>query len=176
MKTNISLIGFMGTGKTRVGMALAIKLKKRLIRTDDLIVKIAGKSILEIFEQDGESKFRELEMEAVRKTSDEKNIIIDCGGGIVLNKVNIDRLRKNSNMILLTASPEVILGRVLEDGEERPLLNTQDKLERIKKLLSFREPLYKKSADFEVDTSNLSVDQVVDKILEFLKKDSVKGG
>ena len=166
MKTNISLIGFMGTGKTRV--------YKR--QTDDLIVKIAGKSILEIFEQDGESKFRELEMEAVRKTSDEKNIIIDCGGGIVLNKVNIDRLRKNSNIILLTASPEVILGRVLEDGEERPLLNTQDKLERIKKLLSFREPLYKKSADFEVDTSNLSVDQVVDKILEFLKKDSVKGG
>ena len=173
MKTNIALIGFMGTGKTSVGRALATKLNKEFIRTDDLIVELVGKSIPEIFGQDGESRFRELEIEVVKKISDKKGLVIDCGGGVILNKINVDNLEKNSRIILLTASPEVIFERVLKDGEQRPLLNTWDKLKRIKQLLFLREPLYKRSADFEIDTSNLKVDQVVDKILGFLKNDSV---
>jgi len=173
MKTNIALIGFMGTGKTSVGRALAAKSNKEFIRTDDLIVEVAGKSIPEIFEQNGESRFRELEIDVVRKVSDRKGVVIDCGGGVVLNRINIDNLKRNSRIILLTASPQVILERTSKDGEKRPLLNTPDRLERIRQLLSFREPLYKKSADFEIDTSNLNVDQVVDKILEFLKDDNV---
>jgi shikimate kinase len=173
MKTNIALIGFMGTGKTSVGRALAIRLNKEFMRTDDLVVESAGKSIPEIFKQDGEPRFRELEIEVVKQISDKKDIIIDCGGGVILNKVNIDNLKKNSRIILLTASPEAILERVLKDGEQRPLLENQDKLERIKQLLSLREPLYKRSADFEIDTSNLNVDQVVDKILKLLKDANV---
>jgi len=173
MKTNIALIGFMGTGKTSVGRALAIRLNKEFMRTDDLITESAGKSIPEIFKQDGEPRFRELEIEVVKKISNKKGIIIDCGGGVILNRINIDNLKKNSRIILLTASPEAILERVLKDGEQRPLLETQDKLERIKQLLSLREHLYKRSADFEIDTSNLDVDQVVDEILEYLKDTGV---
>jgi len=167
------LIGFMGTGKTSVGRVLAVRLKKEFIRTDDLIAESAGKSIPEIFEEDGELRFRELETEVVKRISDKKGMVIDCGGGVILNRINVDNLKKNSRIILLTASPEAILERVLKDAEQRPLLETQDKLERIKQLLSLREPLYKRFADFEIDTSNLDVDQVVDKILEYLKDASV---
>lgn len=167
------MIGFMGTGKTSVGRVLAVRLKKEFIRTDDLIAESAGKSIPEIFEEDGELRFRELETEVVKRISDKKGMVIDCGGGVILNRINVDNLKKNSRIILLTASPEAILERVLKDAEQRPLLETQDKLERIKQLLSLREPLYKRFADFEIDTSNLDVDQVVDKILEYLKDASV---
>jgi len=171
MKDNIALIGFMGTGKTSVGKALAIKLNKKFIRTDDLIAEKDGKTIPEIFEQDGESRFRKIEIEVVKEISDENDVVIDCGGGVVLNEINIDRLKKNAKIILLTASPEAILERVLKDGKNRPLLYTQEKMKRIKELLSIREPLYKKSADHEIDTSNFNVNQVVEKILEFLKKE-----
>lgn len=170
MKTNIALIGFMGTGKTSVGKILSKTLKMKLVGTDDLIVGLAGKSINEVFEQDGEQRFRKLEIEVVKRISDEKESVIDCGGGIVLNRVNINRLKKNAKIILLTASPEVVLKRVSIDNEERPLLNTHNRSDRIKKLLAFREPLYRESADFEINTSNLGVDQVVEKILEFLGK------
>jgi len=176
MKTNIALIGFMGAGKTSVGRALAVRLNKEFIRTDDLIVESARKSIPEIFEQDGEPRFRELEIEVVKKISDKKDVVIDCGGGVVLNELNIDNLKKNSRIILLAAPPQVILERTSKDGGERPLLNTRDRLERIRQLLFSRECLYKRSADFEIDTSNLSVDQVVDKILELLKNDRAQGG
>ncbi len=176
MKTSVALIGFMGTGKTSVGEILASKLKKRFVSTDDLIVKLAKKSITEIFKQYGESRFRDLEIQIVKKISDEKNIVIDCGGGIILNKINILRLRKNAKIILLTAYPEVIFDRISKNSEKRPLLNTSDKLERIRRLSSSREHLYKDSVDFEINTSNLNVDQVVDKISEFLKKDSESDG
>jgi shikimate kinase len=108
----------------------------------------------------------------VKEISDEKDIVIDCGGGIILNKINVVRLKKNAKIILLTASPDVVFRRISKDSEKRPLLNTSDEIERIRKLSSCREHLYKESADFEIDTSNLNVDQVVEKISEFLKKDS----
>jgi len=173
LKTNIALIGFMGTGKTSVGRALAIRLEKKFVRTDDLIVERAGKTIPEIFEEDGESRFRELEIEIAKEVSEKKDVVIDCGGGIVLNKINVDRLRKNARIILLTASPEVILERISTDGEQRPLLNTPDKPKRIAELLHLREPYYKGSADFEIDTSSLNVDEVIEKIIEFLGKERV---
>ncbi|MCJ7631334.1 AAA family ATPase [Candidatus Bathyarchaeota archaeon] len=176
MKTNVALIGFMGTGKTSVGELLASKLKKRFVSTDDLIVKLAKKSIPDLFKQYGEPRFRDLEIQIVKKVSDEKNIVIDCGGGIILNKINVVRLRKNAKIILLTASPDVVLKRISKDGEKRPLLDAPNKIERIRKLSSCREHLYKESIDFEIDTSNLNVDQVVDKVSEFLKKDSEQDG
>ena len=104
IKSNIALIGFMGTGKTSIAKDLATKLKKEFIHTDDFISVKAGKSIPKIFEQDGEQKFRELEIEVVKEISDKKNVVIDCGGGVILNVINIERLKKNAKIILLTAS------------------------------------------------------------------------
>ena len=168
MKSNVALVGFMGVGKTTIGEALASKLKKKFVRTDDLIIELAKKPIPQIFREEGESRFRELETAIVKQVSEEDNLVIDCGGGVVLNRLNIDRLRRKAKIVLLTASPETILRRVRNDDVERPLLNVPNQLERIKELLADRESFYKKSADFEVDTSYLDKDEAANKISNML--------
>ena len=171
MKTSIALIGFMGVGKTAVGKVLAEKLNKKLVELDALIEQKAGKSIALIFQQDGEIAFRELEIEVVKQVAQNKNLVIACGGGIVLNKINIDRLKKESVIVYLTASPKTVLKRILDDGEERPLLEGANKALKIRKLLSFRKPFYELVADIMVDTSNLDVDLVTGQIIMKLKED-----
>ena len=170
MKTSIALIGFMGTGKTAVGKALAERLGKEFIELDALIERKAGKTIPEIFQQDGEVRFRELEIEVARGVAGRKNAVIACGGGLVLNKINIDRLSEECVMVYLTASPQVILKRTSADKGERPLLNTTDQALRIRELMRFREPFYRRAAEITVDTSRLGIGSVVDKIIEELKE------
>ncbi|OGN99326.1 MAG: hypothetical protein A2Y89_07445 [Chloroflexi bacterium RBG_13_51_18] len=169
MKTSIALIGFMGTGKTVVGRLLAQKLRKDFVELDAEIEKKAGRSIPEIFRLDGEVRFRELEIEVVKDISTRKNAVIACGGGIVLNKINIDRLKKKSVIICLTALPSVILKRTAPDKNGRPLLDVADRAREIKKLLDFRRPFYTRSADIIINTSRLGIDSAAEKILETLK-------
>jgi len=171
MKTNVALIGFMGMGKTAVGQALAKKLNKEFVELDSLIEHKAGKSIPEIFQQDGEIAFRELEIEVTKEVTKGKNLIIACGGGVVLNKINIDRLRNESRIVYLTASPRIILKRILNDGEERPLLKTPNKALEIQELLRFRKPFYERAADIKINTSKLDIDSVVEQIISKLKED-----
>ena len=170
MKSNIALIGFMATGKSAVGRIVAGKLNREFVEMDDLVEQKAGKSIPEIFEQDGEIAFRELEIEVTREVSAGKNLVIACGGGVVLNKINVDRLKQGSIIVYLTASPEVILERVSGEGETRPLLNTTDKMGEIRELLSFRKPFYERAADITIDTDNLDVEAVAEQILNRLKE------
>jgi len=170
MKTSIALIGFMGTGKTVVGKALADKLGIEFVELDYLIEEKAGKSIPEIFRQDDEVVFRELEIEVTKDVADSKNQVIACGGGIVLNKINIDRLKKESVIVYLTASPEVILKRV-SDYDERPLLKVTDPAQAIQELLRFRKPFYEQAADIKIDTSKLDVNSVVEQIINKGKQD-----
>ncbi|MBW1711156.1 MAG: shikimate kinase [Deltaproteobacteria bacterium] len=164
MKSSIALIGFMGVGKTVVGKVLAKKLSKEFVELDSLIERKAGKPIPEIFEQDGEAAFRELEIEVAKEVSQNKNQVIACGGGIVLNKINIDRLRKDSVIVYLTASPSVILKRV-SNGGERPVLKINN-LPTIQGLLRFRKPFYERAADFKVNTSRASINSVVGQIID----------
>ena len=171
MKTNIALIGFMGAGKTVVGKALAKKLNREFVELDYLIEHKAGKSIPQIFQQDGEVAFRELEIEVTKEVSNAKNQVIACGGGLVLNKINIDRLRKEAIIIYLTASPGVLLKRVSGNGEERPLLNVSNKASEIRELLRFRKPFYERAADIKIDTSKLDIDSVTEQIIKKLKDD-----
>jgi shikimate kinase len=168
MKTSIALIGFMGTGKTAVGRRLAQKLGKEFIELDALIEKKAGKSIPEIFRQEGEIGFRELEIEVTREVAGRKNAVIACGGGVILNTINIDRLRQECVIVCLTASPAVILKRTSGDKDERPLLAVADRLRQIRELLKFRQPFYERSADITVNTSRLKVDTVVGRIIDKL--------
>jgi len=171
MKTNIALIGFMGVGKTTVGEALAKKLSREFIELDAMIEQKAGRSISEIFRHDGEIAFRELEIAVAKEVSQRERVVIACGGGIVLNQINIDRLRQKSRIVYLTASPAIILKRVLNSAEERPLLKTPDKNSEIRKLLKLREPFYERAADIKMDTSQLDIDSAVERIISELKKD-----
>ena len=134
MKTSIALIGFMGTGKTAVGKILAEKSGKEFVELDALIEKKAGKSIPSIFRDEGEIAFRELEIAVTREVSSRKNAVIACGGGIVLNKINIDRLKQECVIVCLAASPEVILKRTSTDKEGRPLLAVADRARQVKEM------------------------------------------
>jgi len=186
MKTSVVLIGFMGAGKTAVGKVLAKRLGKKFVELDSVIERKAGKSIPEIFQQDGEVTFRELEIEVTKEVSRDKNLIIACGGGIVLNKINIDRLKNEAIIVYLTASPRVLLRRISGSGEGRPLLNTSNRggdeprhydldarspLNRsIQELLRFRKPFYDRAADIKISTSKLDIDSVAEQIIVELKE------
>ena len=169
MKTSIALIGFMGTGKTVVGKVLAERSGKEFLELDALIEQKAGKTIPEIFQQEGEVAFRELEIEATGEVSRRKNVVIACGGGIVLNKINIDRLKKESLIVYLTALPRVILKRTASDESERPLLKADNRALAVNELLRFRKPFYERAADITIDTSKLDIDSVVGQIIAKVK-------
>jgi shikimate kinase len=170
MKSNVALVGFMGTGKTATGQELAKRLGWKFIEVDALIEGMAGKSIPEIFAEDGEIAFREKEIEAVKTAAEGKRQVIACGGGVVLNTINIARLKETSVMVLLTASLAAILKRTAPALKTRPMLtDTIDPGVRIKELLKYRRPYYERSAEIIVNTSKLSLTAVVDEIIEKLK-------
>ena len=171
MKTNIALIGFMGTGKTAVGKALAEKLDKKFIELDLLIEQKAGKSIPDIFQQDGEIAFRELEIAVTRQVAADSNSAIACGGGIVLNKINIDRLKESSRMVYLAASPLAILRRTSGEPGQRPLLEVDNPTRTIREMLQFRKPFYERAADITINTSRLNIHAVAEEIISRLKED-----
>ena len=171
MKTNIALTGFMGTGKTAVGQLLAKKLGRKFIELDSLIERQAGKSIPDIFQQDGEIAFRELEIEVTREVSKGRNLVIACGGGVVLNKINVDRLKENAIIVYLTASPGVILKRVANEEGQRPLLEVDNPTLTIREMLRFRKPFYEGAADIIINTSRLDIDAVAEQIISRLKDD-----
>ena len=171
MKTSIALIGFMGSGKTVVGKALAEKLGKEFVEMDILIEQKAGKTIPEIFQEDGEVRFRELEIEVAKELSGKKNAVIACGGGVVLNKINIDRLGAECIIVYLRASPQVILRRTSGDRDERPLLRAADKDAHTRELIKYRQPFYERAADMEIDTSKMGVDSVAERVTKKVKAD-----
>ena len=171
MRTNIALIGFMGTGKSAVGRALAKKLGREFVEMDSLIEEMAGKTIPEIFQQDGEIAFREMEIEVTKEAAQKAGQVIACGGGMVLNKINVDRLRETSWMVYLKASPQKIMERTSSGKNERPLLDVPDPVQRIRDLLDFRKPFYQRSADITINTSRLSIDKIADLIINRLKED-----
>jgi len=162
-KKNIVLLGFMGTGKSAVGKKLAKILKRELIDTDRIIEKKAGKSIPKIFSEDGETHFRDLESEVIKEVHKKGNCVIITGGGVVLRDENIINLRKSGILICLKALPEVIYDRVKNDSY-RPLLQVENPLQKIKEMLEYRKKYYEK-ADYFIDTSSMTVDEVVDEIL-----------
>jgi shikimate kinase len=170
MKNNVALIGFMGVGKSAIAKGLAERLGKKLIHTDALVELQAGKTITRIFQEDGEIAFREMEIEVVKKAASEKNQVIDCGGGVVLNRINVDRLKLNSVVVWLTASNDIVLKRTAPDKVGRPLLKGKNIESDIEKILSFRQPLYSAAADITIDTSILNIFAVEEKIAGKLRE------
>ncbi|MFX0002891.1 MAG: shikimate kinase [Candidatus Hodarchaeota archaeon] len=167
-KDSIALIGFMATGKTVVGKALAKYLGKdyKFIETDQEIIQKVGKTISKIFTNDGEIKFREYETSICERIAKLNKVIISCGGGVVLNEKNVENLRKNCHMVLLEASIDEIYKRSLKNGiETRPIINKEDPKKEILKILNFRKPYYKAAAEIIIDTTGKRIKKIVREIL-----------
>lgn len=165
---NIVLLGFMGTGKSTVGRLLAERLGRELLETDALVEQRAGKPVPMIFREEGETRFRELEMEAVKEASQRSNVVIACGGGVVLNRLNVDLLRRGGVTVLLEARPEVIVSRLSGDDNERPLLASLS-VSAVRELLAYRTPFYDRAAHLVLDSSDWTASQVAEEILERLQ-------
>jgi shikimate kinase len=164
-KKNIVLIGMMGAGKSAAGHLLDQKLKDfTYLDIDKEIEKYAKKYISEIFEEDGEARFREIESEIVKKYAGYHNQVIATGGGVVENVENIEILRTNGILFYLNASPKTLYKRV-KTTSHRPLLQHDNPQERIKELLKRREKFYK-MADFEVNTDKKVLLEIVEEIIE----------
>jgi len=166
---NVALFGFMGVGKSAVGRILAEKRGLSFVDLDEEIVRTTGRSIESIFQEDGEERFREIERTLTEEYSALDGQVIACGGGTVIDPENLENLRRSSRMVLLTAEPEVILERVETEGDVRPLLNVEDRLGKIRSLLSKRWPSYIEAADIIIDTSEHTLQVVVSIIIENLE-------
>ncbi|MCX6895319.1 MAG: shikimate kinase, partial [Verrucomicrobia bacterium] len=159
---NLALVGFMGTGKTSVGHLLAESLRFELVDTDHLIEKQTGKPIRDIFAQDGEPAFRELEKQLLTELAPRQRLVISCGGGLAANADNLASLKTHALVVCLWASPEKIWHRVRHQ-HHRPLLDDPDPQEKIRALLAAREPFYRQ-ADVMVNTDLRSIKAVAQQI------------
>lgn len=159
---NIILTGFMATGKSTVGKALAARLQRKFLDTDGLIEQEAGKPIARIFAEDGEPRFRTLEKQVIARVCEEKNAVIATGGGAIVDEANAERLKASGIVVCLSASPAAIWQRV-QGGTERPLLRGEEPLDKIQTLLTARAQAYAR-ADVTIETSSLSIDQVVEAV------------
>jgi len=164
---SIVLIGFMGTGKSKVGRSLAKALGWKQFDTDSMIVQIFGIPIPEIFAQFGEARFRAEESAVLRNLTVERPSIIVSGGGGVLRPENVTRMRELGTVVCLTTNDATLEER-LADRNDRPLLPRENRAETIRTLLREREPYYQKAADLTFDTSELCPEEVATLILESL--------
>jgi shikimate kinase/3-dehydroquinate synthase len=172
--TNLIITGFSGTGKSLVAKEVARGLNWDFLDTDDEIVKQTGKPIAEIFRQDGEEKFRQLERKEVRKACQQNQTVIAIGGGAIVDPQNYELLAKTGLIVCLEAKPETIYERLFREAacslktEFRPLLANDNPLERIKQLKASRQPYYAK-ADWTIHTDGLSVSEVAEEVIRALR-------
>ncbi|MCJ7670374.1 MAG: shikimate kinase, partial [Dehalococcoidia bacterium] len=168
--TNLVITGFSGTGKSLVAEEVARRLNWDFLDTDGEIVKQTGKPIAEIFRQDGEGKFRELERETIGKACQQRQAVISIGGGAIVDPQNYELLTKTGLIVCLEAKPETIYERLFHEAacspetEVRPLLATDNPLERIRQLKASRQPYYAK-VDWTIHTDGLSISEVAEEVI-----------
>jgi len=172
--TNLIITGFSGTGKSLVAKEVARRLNWDFLDTDDEIVKQTGTPIAEIFRQDGEARFRELERETIRKACQQRQTVIAIGGGAIVDPQNYELLAKTGLIVCLEAKPETIYERLFREAayspetEVRPLLANDNPLERIRQLKASRQPYYA-NVDWTVHTDNLNISQVAEEVIRGLR-------
>ncbi|MCJ8006817.1 shikimate kinase [Lederbergia wuyishanensis] len=159
---SIYLIGFMGAGKTSIGHELGKKTGLPVIDTDELFEKFTGIEIRNFFELYGEQRFREKETEILLNLSNHPSIIT-TGGGIILKEKNRQFLQKSGRVIFLQCHPDVFLDR-LKDDQTRPLIKNKS-VEEIKEMYEKRLPLYMESSTVTIDTSDLSIEEAAELII-----------
>lgn len=164
MKDNIILIGFMGCGKSSVGIKLSYCLKRTIIDTDKWIEKKQRVTISEIFATKGEAAFRQMETDCLKELIETANRqVISVGGGLPMKEENHQLLRQLGKVIYLKITPEAIYER-LKGDTTRPLLQVEDPMARIRELLSYRGPIYEKCADVIIEVSDKSFEEILEQI------------
>ena len=171
---SVILIGYRGSGKSSVGRILAQRLGWQFVDADDLLVKRAGQTIKEIFEQRGEEHFRDLESAIVRELCEQKNRVIALGGGAILREKNRIAVTESGQMIvLLHSDSETLLKRIQSDPQTqstRPsLTHLGGGIQEVRKLLAERLPLYRQVKTHEIDVSYLPPEQVAERIVQMLQ-------
>ena len=151
----------MGSGKSTVGKILAEKMELLFIDLDSEIEKTGGKSVSEIFNQDGENQFRKLESEELKQYSES---VVACGGGIILDEENRQYINENGVAVLLTASMDELFKR-LSDSNNRPILPDENTKKALTKLWMERLIDYLDTADFSIETNGKTPEQLTDEIL-----------
>jgi len=164
---NIILIGFMGSGKTSVGKALASKCGRVFVDMDEEIVKQQGKSINEIFLELGEAGFRDIETRYIQSLHECKNTILSTGGGVVTREENIELLKALGTIVFLNTPYEQLIHN-LKGDTQRPLLRQENAGEVIFEMLQKREPLYFKAATMIVQTKGKTIQEIADEIIKLL--------
>ena len=169
-RTNIILTGFMGSGKTSVGVRLSYRLRMPVEDTDKMIERRAGRSVSELFEEEGEACFRERETALLRELLDRKGrCIYSVGGGTPVRPRNQELLKQLGKVVYLRVKPETVYQRLKED-DTRPLLQCPDPLGRIRELMESRKEAYEACADLVLDADDLDVDETMEKIAEEMNK------
>ncbi len=172
MGKNLVLIGFMGTGKSSIGIRMAQKLKREFVDMDSKIEEVCGMSVSQIFKRYGEVRFRSEEKLMASKLGKREDLVIATGGGAVLDSENVAALKKNGVLICLDASPQDIFVRVNQKKGTRPLLKKTVNLSDIEKLLKERESFYA-CADTRVNTSGKDLENITNEIMRLLDDSSL---
>lgn len=168
---NIALLGFMAAGKSSVGACLAKRLQWALVDLDQVLVQREGRTIPQIFAEEGEEGFRRRESELLREVVVGERQVIACGGGVVLRRENRQRLRERCWVVLLWAQPETLLQRLLQDPTPRPVLGIgageqepETLRRRLEEVLQQREPLYRAAADEVLFTDDREPEELAEEL------------
>ena len=163
---NIYLVGFMGSGKSTVGKILAEKLNMKFVDIDKLIEEKEGMKIKDIFEQKGESYFRELERKQIEAIVNQEGLVVSTGGGLGANLDNMNLMKKNGDVVWLDVSLNTVLDR-LKNDQDRPLL--KQPTEKIKQLFEERKNVYR-LANIRINADKKTPSQIVEEILTKIKR------
>lgn len=169
--TRIYLLGFMGVGKSTVAAKLAEELGWELIEMDEEIQGYTDKKISAIFKDHGEDYFRDIETKILKRTEQREEIVVSCGGGIVIRQENIDFMKEKGIPILLTATPKTIYNRIC-DTSHRPILRNRMSVDGIAEVLKDRDKKYRYAAEYLIATDEKTVDEITEEILSVIRNRS----
>lgn len=159
----VALVGLPGSGKSTIGRQLARRLDRQFLDTDQVIETRVGLSIREFFEREGEEPFRDLEQSIIDELTQGESCVLSTGGGAILRQANRQHLNQRTQAVYLHSAPEEVFRRLRHD-RNRPLLQVTDPLVRLRELYALRDPLYRESARFVVETGRPSVAALVNTI------------